>query len=105
MPTITVRLGTMFRPMPHIMTITVSDEDGHEFDPEAVFKACNRINELDADRNNLPFAWQKMMREMLDFHAAPSMSVGDSFAITTPRANLGTWTCNMVGWTHTHDHD
>lgn len=104
MPTITLRLGTMFRPMPHIMTITVDPNDGLEFDPEAVFKACNRINELDVDRANLPFAWQKIMREMLDFHAAPSMSAGDSFTISTPHANLGTWTCNMVGWTHAINH-
>lgn len=95
----------MFRPVPHVMTVTVSDDDGLEFDPEAIFKACNRINHLDEDRAHLPYPWQKMMRELLDFHAAPSMSVGDSFTITTPRANLGTWTCNLVGWTHTLNTD
>lgn len=66
-----------------------------EFAPDAVFKACNRIDSLAVDVADLPREWQRDLRYDLEVEGFPSMSVDDTIRL----AGIGTWTCANRGWT------
>jgi hypothetical protein len=70
-------------------------------DPEDVFVACNRIDDLDTDLVDLHEPWQHDLRTQLDQCNARSMSAGfgDRFTFYSPTNRaLGQWTCEVGGW-------
>jgi hypothetical protein len=98
---LTVRLGVRFAavcvdaPPPVVLSITCLNT---EFNPDDVFLACNRIDDVEVDVNHL-VGWQRELRRLLDHHQAPSMSPGDSFDVTSDAGrHVGSWVCDSFGW-------
>ena len=50
-------------------------------DPEAVFRAANRIDSLEGDLAGLSSTWQRALRRAIDEQEIASMSVGDRFEV------------------------
>lgn len=99
MPTtnLTVTLGVRHLEQPKEVIAFV---DG-ELDPDMVFVACNRIDTCGRDKMDLPFAWQRELRELIDVHGAPSMSVGDIVSLTMNGGRTkAIWVCATSGWDH-----
>lgn len=70
-----------------------------EFTPDHVFTAANRISDDDHALDLYEFDWQHDVRDALDEHEAPSMSVGDYYDLTNiVGIPIGKWTCESVGW-------
>ncbi len=76
---------------------------GEWVDPEDVFQACNRIDDLDSDLVDLLEPWQHDLRTQLDDCNARSMSggFGDRFTIYSKSGRpLWQWTCEASGWSY-----
>jgi hypothetical protein len=79
---ITLGVGFAHHPSCTTKEIVVNVTDaGDGFDPEDVFVACNRIDELGIDQAQLKWAWQQDCRRLIDEIGAPSMSVHDVFVL------------------------
>jgi len=79
-----------------------------EINPEHIFQAANRINYpgdditslLDlAGRDLVLAACLTNIRRAIDQHAAPSMSVGDSYELRHDGTTILHATCEPTGWT------
>lgn len=82
-----------------VRSFTVDVPD-HEFDPETVWQAGNRIDSLEGDLARLALPWQRDVRLALDTHQSPSLSVGDTLTITSDSGTpLVGYRCDSRGWT------
>ena len=75
-----------------------------EFEPEWVFAACNRVEDLASDLRRFRYLysdqpWLCHLRRAIDSVAAPSMSVEDTIDVVSESGEyLGTWTCDPFDW-------
>lgn len=79
--------------MKHYITLgqrvtIITEEIPAETDPEQIFRALNRIEDVDYDCLNLDHEWQKELRFELDAAKAPSMSVGDTITFEADSGEL-----------------
>lgn len=93
---VTITTGVRYTPTPTVFTVEIDDV---EINPEQVFEAANRIDDLPEDERGLAHAWQRRIRRALDEYQAPSMSGGDSIELcTNTGVYLGGWRCDSIGW-------
>jgi hypothetical protein len=82
---------------PTVIELTIDHDP--ETNPEHIFKAANRIDEVDVDLAHLPTEWQRVIRRSIDSAGAPSMSVNDAVYVTSDSGEeLGGWRCTSFGW-------
>lgn len=94
---LTLTLGRRYAE--HVVVIS-TDIDNVELDPDQIFQAANRIDDVPEDERGLAHAWQRRVRRLIDEHQAPSMSVGDTAELCSDDGMyLGGWLCEPVGWT------
>jgi hypothetical protein len=66
--------------------------------PSLVFRALNRIDDLETDLARLP-ARYRTLRTQLETAAVPSMSAGDAFTVVNDDGvALVHWVCEPTGW-------
>jgi len=70
-----------------------------EFDLDDLFRALNRIDELESDLRSLDWEWQRTARRRLDLMQAPSMQVGDTVQLVSASGNrLAMFEVGEAGW-------
>lgn len=70
-----------------------------EVNPDDIFHAANRIDDVDVDCRNLNADWLKTIRRALDTAEAPSMCGGDTIELIAANGTyLGGWNCESIGW-------
>lgn len=95
MKLMTVTLGLRWAGLvPNKQPQQLSVHINSEFTPDEVFQACNRINDLADDIDQMPHRWQHELRTELEFSSFPSMSIGDRIHV----AGIGVWICKNIGW-------
>lgn len=99
--TINIKLGTRWLDQAAVLII---DEHPAEFELEDIFHACNRVDGLAGDIARLmstsaDATWLARLREAIDQHQLPSMSVDDGIWVTAPSGQeLGGMVCMFAGW-------
>ena len=89
-------LGRKFLDDPAVLTVEIPNE---EINPDDVFRAANRIDDVPEDERGLAHAWQRRIRRLIDAEGTPSMSGGDTIELVSDEGMyLGGWHCDSYGW-------
>jgi hypothetical protein len=90
-------LGKRWLHQPAVVVVVNDVPD--DVDPDDVFTAANRISDAADDVEALDLQWMKDLRNAIDTHNAPSMSVGDTFEkVSDDGQYLGGYAVMMSGW-------